>query len=41
MYLIIPQIENYIGTIQQGYKGTFVGKVDNSPSLRFSSNILS
>lgn len=39
--IIIPSVETYNGTIQSGVMSMFIGKIDNSPSLRFASNTLS
>ena len=38
---MIPEVEKYFATLQNNGMVTFIGKVDNSPSLRFASNILS
>ena len=38
---MIPEVEKYFGTVQNNGMVTFIGKVDNSPSLRFASNVLS
>ena len=40
--LVIPEVENYIKTIQTGASNqNFIGKVEDSPTLRFASNTLS
>jgi hypothetical protein len=39
--LVIPEVEKYYGTLQNSGMTSFIGKVDNSPSLRFASNTLS
>jgi hypothetical protein len=41
MHLIIPEVEHYVSTIQSAGQQQYIGIVDNSPSLRFASNILS
>ena len=41
LQLVIPEVEHFQNTLQTTGQKQFIGVVDNSPSLRFASNVLS